>query len=261
MEFLPCKKYICIYIIAICIKANQAKLQQKAESIPLVKVTSYWLNSSWNRFHGPIRTRVYACGVRRLYKETIHFVNTIKQMWYVGMNTLTCSLCLPSCLLHILWLRGLGLVQQSLCIFYSALSACCRKQLLPPSTQRLLVSCACFIPGAALHCSMEPLVWAPQNSSLNLWQQWPQFELLSVNDNTSLWIPGSFLPPRISWTLTYPLKTTSSWPDKAWFPHHNAPLSFPPCLTALVNFTLKQFRFVLARHLSYEKWMFEVTMS
>lgn len=121
--------------------------------------------------------------------------------------------------------------------------------------------CARFIPRACLLCSTEPVVEFPSEpltsflaavspvwTSLGKWYRTCLFELLALFVSSTL--PHSQLA----------LKNFSSYPDKAWSPITMFQSLFLSCLTAWVNFTLRQFRFVLACYLSCWKWMLEATM-
>lgn len=136
-------------------------------------------------------TRIYACTVGRLYKETIYFVYTIKQSVTCRDEHFGLFLCLPSPLLQVLWLWGLGLAQQTFLSWTP-----CLLQKMPAASKHSELT------GLHVHAldhrfsytaPLNPSCDCPWNFTLHLWQQCPQFELLSVKCfRTPIWIPDSF---------------------------------------------------------------------
>lgn len=153
---------------------------------------NYWLQG----FHGPTRMRVWASSVGRLYQETICLRNNTK-CDVQGWTLWSAPLCLPSLLLQVLCLWGLGLAQQSLHIFPTS-PACRRKRLSTLHSE---------IPGLRVHALDQGLTYSvprslwwnsPRNPSLRSWQQCRQFELLWGNGMAPVCLDSwLFLPPRL----------------------------------------------------------------
>lgn len=208
---------------------------------------NYWLHS----FHGPTRTRVWGSSVGRLDQETVR---------RAGMNTSVCSpvssQASPSGLVALRF--GSGPAKPSHLPYFPCLP---QEMAVYPPLRDYWSLCARFIPRACLLCSKEPVVEFPSEpltsflaavspvwTSLGKWYRTCLFELLALFVSSTL--PHSQLA----------LKNFSCYPDKAWSPITMFQSLFLSCLTAWVNFTLRQFRFVLACYLSCWKWMLEATM-